>query len=142
MAAKNSPSPDTGTDGLVPTFVASLAILMAGLLLLGLATDGGRGFTTETLRRSEVSREARALPDFGLIDQNDRTTGLHALLAQDNKVWIVDFIYTRCTTVCSALGSVYQQLQRRIVERGLQNRIGLLSIRFCRPRSTMRRCNC
>ena len=86
MAAKNSPSPDTGTDGLVPTFVASLAILMAGLLLLGLATDGGRGFTTETLRRSEVSREARALPDFGLIDNRP--------------------------------------------------------IRFCRPRSTMRRCNC
>jgi protein SCO1/2 len=103
---------------------------MVGLLLLGFATDGGRGFTTETLRRSEVSREARTLPDFGLIDQNDRTTDLHALLAQDNKVWIVDFIYTRCTTVCSALGSVYQQLQRRIVERGLQNRIGLLSISF------------
>jgi protein SCO1/2 len=46
------------------------------------------------------------------------------------RVWIVDFVYTRCQTVCSALGSIYQQLQQRILDGDLKGRVGLLSISF------------
>jgi len=42
----------------------------------------------------------------------------------------VDFVYTRCQTVCLALGTVFQQLQQQIQARGLTGRVGLLSISF------------
>jgi protein SCO1/2 len=52
------------------------------------------------------------------------------LLATGDHVWIVDFVYTRCQTVCTTLGSVFQQLQQQIHERGLEGRVGLLSVSF------------
>jgi protein SCO1/2 len=42
----------------------------------------------------------------------------------------VDFVYTRCVTLCLALGSVFQQLQAQVLAQGLQDRVGLLSISF------------
>jgi len=43
---------------------------------------------------------------------------------------IVDFVYTRCITVCGALGGVYQVLQRDIEQRGLQHKVRLLTVSF------------
>ena len=43
---------------------------------------------------------------------------------------IVDFVYTRCITVCGALGGVYQVLQREIEQRGLQDKVRLLTVSF------------
>jgi protein SCO1/2 len=57
-------------------------------------------------------------------------SSLNAVLAPGGKVWLVDFVYTRCQTLCSSLGSIYQQLQAQIEARGLQGKVGLLSISF------------
>jgi len=116
--------------GLLRTFALTLLALLLGLVLLFRATAGGQAFTTETLRRSEVDAAPRALPDFALIDASGRRVDLHARLAADGRVWIVDFIYTRCQTVCSSLGAVYQGLQQQILTGGWQGRVGLLSISF------------
>jgi protein SCO1/2 len=51
-------------------------------------------------------------------------------LTSDHRVLIVDFIYTRCQTVCLSLGSVFQVLQTKIIELGLEDKIGLVSISF------------
>ena len=115
---------------LARTFVASALVLFAGLALLLMATEGGNAFTTETLRRAAVERQPRPVPDFIVLDDSGRAQSLRGLIAHGERIWIVDFMYTRCRTVCTALGSVYQQLQRSIVERGLQGRVGLLSISF------------
>ncbi|MFT5642873.1 MAG: protein SCO1/2 [Janthinobacterium sp.] len=123
------PGPDAGSN-LLPTFAASLAALLAGLVVIFAATDGGSGFTTEVLRRTQVARAPQSIPDFTLQDDAGNSTALHQLLATDEKVWIVDFVYTRCQTICSSLGSIYQQLQQQIQERGLQHKVGLLSISF------------
>jgi protein SCO1/2 len=120
----------TADEPLLPTFAASGAVLAAGLAGLLWATDGGSAFTTETLRRAAVAEEPVAVPDFSVFDTAGREQQLRRLLARDGRVWIVDFVYTRCTTLCVALGSVFQQLQSTIVEQGLQDRIGLLSISF------------
>src|SRR3546814_8715573 len=50
--------------------------------------------------------------------------------SSDNRVAIVDFIYTRCQSICTALGSEFQQLQRQIRAQGLQHKIRLISISF------------
>ena len=116
--------------GLPATFAACLAVLLAGLVALFMATSGATAFTTETLRRSQVAQAPAAIPDFRLVDAQGQQQSLHTLLAQDGRVWIVDFIYTRCPSLCLTLGSVFQQLQAQLVDRGLQQQVGLLSISF------------
>ncbi|MFT5591122.1 MAG: protein SCO1/2 [Bradyrhizobium sp.] len=130
MVQNSSRRPETPTAGLLQTFAASLFALLVGLAVIVLATDGGHAFTTEALRRGQVARAPQQLPDFSLRDRADQPAMLRQLLASDGRVQIVDFVYTRCQTVCSVLGSVYQRLQQQLLERGLQDKVGLLTISF------------
>ena len=138
MAKISSLDPAPGSDpaaanasaGLLPTFAASLGALLIGLAVIFTATDQGHAFTTEALRRGEVARQPQPIPDFALQDGAGASSALRQLLADDQKVWIVDFVYTRCQTICTSLGSVYQQLQQQIQQRGLQGKVGLLSVSF------------
>lgn len=130
MVQSSSRRPETPTVGLLQTFAASLFALLVGLAVIVLATDGGHAFTTEALRRGQVARAPQQLPDFSLRDRADQPAMLRQLLASDGRVQIVDFVYTRCQTVCSVLGSVYQRLQQQLLERGLQDKVGLLTISF------------
>jgi protein SCO1/2 len=107
-----------------------MAVLLAGLVLLWLATGGGQSFTTETLRRQQVMAQPQSIDTFAVTTSSGKKTSLNDLLAAGNKVWLIDFVYTRCKTVCSSLGSIYQQLQAEIEARGLQDKVGLLSISF------------
>lgn len=115
---------------LFKTFAATTAVLATALLALLLATGGGQSFTTETLRRQHISQQAELVPAFDVTLGNGQRTTLKALLAPGGKVWLVDFVYTRCQTLCLSLGSTYQQMQAQIEARGLQGKVGLLSISF------------
>jgi protein SCO1 len=131
----NAAPPISGSaPSLFKTFAASTAVLLAGLLLLLHATEQGSAFTTEALRRSQVERAPQPLPNLALLDASGAPHQLREWLHSNNKVWVVDFIYTRCQTVCSALGATYQQLQAQLEARGLNSvtsdRVGLLSISF------------
>ena len=117
-------------DGLAGTFALCLGVLAAGLAAIFQATAGGTAFTTETLRRTAVEQAPVAVPDFRMVDAQGQAHSLRSLLGQGGRVVIVDFVYTRCTTLCLALGTVFQQLQAQIVLQGLQDRVGLLSISF------------
>ena len=130
--AELSPQPDLpgGAQGLAGTFAASLAVLLLGLVAIFQATAGGTAFTTEALRRSAVAQAPMAVPDFRVVDSSGRVQPLREMLAADGRVWIVDFVYTRCQTLCLSLGTVFQQLQAQIEARGLQDRVALLSISF------------
>ena len=124
------PSNQTLEVKLLRTFGASFAVLIAGLALLLLATGGGQSFTTETSRRLQVAAQPQQLESFNITTSSAEVTTLNALLTTGSKVWLVDFVYTRCQTVCSSLGTIYQQLQAQIELRGLQGQVGLLSISF------------
>ena len=116
--------------GLLKTFAATTAVLIAGLVLLWFATGGGQAFTTESLRRQQVASQPQRIDAFDLTLASGQKTTLNAVLAPGGKVWLVDFVYTRCQTLCTSLGSIYQQLQTQIEARGLQGKVGLLSISF------------
>ena len=118
------------TDGLAATFGVCLAVLLAGLVAIFQATAGGTAYTTETLRRSAVAQAPVAVPDFQVVDANGRQQALRDLLERDGRAFIVDFVYTRCVTLCLSLGTVFQQLQAQVLAQGLQSRVGLLSISF------------
>lgn len=123
------PQPDP-LQGLPGTFAACLAVLLAALVAIFQATAGGTAFTTEALRRSTVAQAPATVPDFAVVDAQGHSHTLHQLLAQGGKVWIVDFVYTRCSTLCLSLGTVFQQLQSQLATQGMQDRVGLLSISF------------
>ncbi len=116
--------------GLLASFALCLAVLVAGLAAIFQATAGGTAFTTETLRRTAVAQAPVAVPNYRVVDVQGHAHSLRSLLGQGGRVVIVDFVYTRCTTLCLALGTVFQQLQAQIVEQGLQSQVGLLSISF------------
>ena len=129
-SADETPQVSFEPKTLLKTFAAATGVLVASLLVLLAATGGGQSFTTETLRRQQISQRAERIPAFDVTLSNGQRTTLGAVLASGSKVWLVDFVYTRCQTLCSSLGSVYQQLQTQIEARGLQGKVGLLSISF------------
>lgn len=129
-SAADGPAAASAIEGLPATFAACLAVLLAGLAAIFQATAGGTAFTTETLRRSAVAQAPVAVPDFQVVDASGRQQALRELLARDGRVWVVDFVYTRCQTLCLSLGTVFQQLQAQVLAQGLQDRVGLLSISF------------
>ncbi|OGS93690.1 MAG: hypothetical protein A2061_00255 [Gallionellales bacterium GWA2_59_43] len=105
-------------------------MLLLGIWAAWAITGGFEVITAEQARRLDISRKQPAVPDVRLIDQSGQAFHFGAWVREENKLLIVDFIYTNCQTVCRALGTEFQQLQRSIVERGLQNRVHLLSVSF------------
>lgn len=93
-------------------------------------TEGFEVITSEQARRLEISRKQPAVPDMRLVDQAGQMFRFGEWVKEKNKFLIVDFIYTNCQSLCRALGTEFQQLQRNIVERGFQDRVQLLSVSF------------
>ncbi len=112
------------------TFIASVIILLMGIGAISLMTEEFEVLTSEQARRLDISRRQPAVPDLRLIDQAGAQLHFEDWVQQKGKYLIVDFIYTRCQSLCRTLGSELQQLQRSIIERGLQSHVHLLSISF------------
>lgn len=93
-------------------------------------TGGFEAVTAEQARRLDISRKQPAVPEVRLIDQFGRAFRFGEWVREENRYLIVDFIYTNCQSLCRSLGTEFQQLQRGIAERGLQDRIHLLSVSF------------
>lgn len=109
------------------TVALSLTILFGGLWVLFLATDHFRAFTTEAARRVAVRERPVPVPSVELEDQSGASTSL----AHYRGGWLlVDFVYTRCTTLCSLLGNDFAQLQRKLADPIAAGRVRLLSISF------------
>lgn len=112
------------------TAAASAIFLLLGIWATWAITGGFELLTTEQARRLDISRKQPAVPEVRLIDQSGRAFRFGEWVREKNKLLIVDFIYTNCQTLCRSLGTEFQQLQRSIVERGLQGRVHLLSVSF------------
>lgn len=107
--------------------LASLIIVLSGGVGLAAVTDGFQAFTTEAARRLAVQRNPVAIPNVHL--QTD--TGARIEFAELRGRWLlVDFIYTRCPTVCRTLGDEFAQLQDRLAQPIAQRQVQLLSISF------------
>lgn len=115
---------------IVPTLLVSLLVTILGAVLFFYSTHHGQALTTEALRQAELSDQPKKIPNFQFINADDQDTSLDQIMNNDHRVLIVDFVYTRCQTVCVALGTSFQNLQETLLKRGLQNQIGLLSISF------------
>ncbi|MCC4115391.1 SCO family protein [Aromatoleum toluclasticum] len=106
--------------------VTTLAtVLGAGVFWRG--TDGFTAFTAEAARRADILRSPRALPATVLEDQDGRVFSLDDYRG---RLLAVEFIYTRCTTICRSLGVAFKQLRDRLPPDALGRDVALLSISF------------
>ena len=109
------------------SIAAIVLVVLAGTGVLWWGTDGFSAFTSETARRIEILRSPRALPATVLEDQDGR-----AFTLQDyrGRLLAVEFIYTRCTTLCRSMGMAFKQIRERVPQQALGRDFALLSISF------------
>lgn len=114
------------------TLIASAAVVVLAWAAAAWLTHDFRVFTAEGARRLEVLEAPVAAPPVTVDGPQTGTVALPELLRAHGGATIVDFIYTRCMSVCAALGSGFQQLQSRIAtqEAASQAPVRLLSVSF------------
>lgn len=102
-------------------------VLAAGLAALACETDGFRVVTSAGARQLAVERAPQRLPDMRLVDQDGAPFSLGAYRG---RTVLVDFIYTRCPTVCSERGDDFANALRLIKATASGAPVDLLSISF------------
>lgn len=91
-------------------WTVGLFILLPALLLSACSpslTDEG----------TNVSEANWMIEDFTYTDQNGEPFGLSDL---EGEVWLADFIFTNCTTVCIPMSTNMSKLQQQLEEAGLE----------------------
>lgn len=96
------------------TALASCIAVVLAWAAAAWLTHDFRVFTAEGARRIEVRDAPVAAPPVEVVGPGIDAVALPALLKAHGGATIVDFVYTRCVSVCAALGSGFQQLQQRI----------------------------
>lgn len=115
---------------------ALLSALLAVAAYAGSAwlTHDFQVWTAEGARRLEVALRPIAAPAVKIDGPKMSAQLLPQLLADGQSVTLLDFVYTRCQTVCLALGSTYQQMQATLQAAGpgdaAAQRVKLLSVSF------------
>jgi protein SCO1 len=108
-------------------FLLLLAIVAAaGTAALAWETDGFRVITSAGARQLAIERTPASLPDVRLVDQDGHA---FRLSAYRGRPVLVDFIYTRCPTICSARGDDFRRVLQ-LMGAGSRRSLDLLSISF------------
>ncbi len=106
--------------------MASLVLLGVGLAAPLGASQWLAAFTSDTARALAVTANPPLVPKVTLLDADS----VPQPLTGDGRAVIVDFIATRCHTLCATQNGIYQQLQRDIRARGLASHVRLVTISF------------
>ncbi|SDB99901.1 protein SCO1/2 [Cupriavidus sp. YR651] len=114
-----------------PVVVLLLALALGGAAIWQL-TYGLTSWTLDQRREVRIAAGGLQLPAIDVRNQHGEPLRLFADpgAASAPAIYIVDFIYTRCLTVCRALGAEFTQLAHQIDADGMAGRIGLLSMSF------------
>lgn len=108
-------------------FIITTLILLLGIGVFWVGTDGFTALTAETARRTNLLHSPRPLPMVTLEDQDGRIFKLEDYQGQQ---LAVEFIYTRCETICRVQGMLFKQVRDQIPASMLGRSFSLLSISF------------
>ena len=109
-------------------FPVLLALVLAtGIAALAFETDGFRVVTSAGARQLSVERTPQILPDARLIDQDSTP---FTLSAYRGRAVLVDFIYTRCPTICGVRGNDFARVLQSMKSSRSGAPVDLLSISF------------
>ena len=111
------------------TALATLALALLGWWSAAWITQDFQVWTAEGARRLTVIDQPVVAPTVALAGPGMADPDLRTWLTGAGRATIVDFVYTRCPTVCTALGSEFQQLQRALASDSTDG-VKLLSISF------------
>ncbi|RDI47850.1 SCO family protein [Falsibacillus pallidus] len=67
---------------------------------------------------SSAPKTTKKVEDFTFTDQNGKKFGLKDL---KGKIWVSDFVFTSCTTICPPMTHNMSELQKKVEEEGLDN---------------------
>ena len=112
--------------------ITIVALLLSGAGLLWVATDGLQVITAEGARRLTIQEKPKPLPTVLLKDQRGEAFRLQDF---QGSILLVEFIYTRCVTLCTSLGETFEQVSRELPKGALGSRVNMVSISFD-PRDT------
>ena len=104
-----------------------VAILIGGFTTLSWATNGWTTWTAESARRYNIQKNQPQLANFLTLNENNT---YHHFYDFDDDIILVDFIFTRCPTVCIAMGYEFKALQHTLAMTPYHDRIQFLSISF------------
>lgn len=102
-------------------------VLSIGIGALYVETDGFRVVSSAGARQLSVERSPQPLPDARLVDQDGT---LFSLGAYRGRTVLVDFIYTRCPTICGLLGDDFAHVLGLMKAARPGTPVDLLSISF------------
>lgn len=109
-------------------FAALLAfVLLTGMSALAWATDGFRVVTSDGARELEIKRSPRPVPDVTLVDQDEK---VFSLSSYRGRRVLIEFIYTRCPTICGELGDAFERVLADWNRDSLGEETDFLSISF------------
>jgi protein SCO1 len=114
---------------------SAIAVAIAGFVfLVAHVTLNARAFTFEDARRIDAAEHRLKAPEVELQASDGRQQVFwNAGERQTQKlptIYLVDFVFTRCQTVCVSLGTAFQRLQRKIKDENQIDHIHLISISF------------
>jgi protein SCO1 len=119
------------------TALMSLAVVALNAMAACWLTAGFEVWTAEGARRLDVAHTPVSAPAATLLGAEMTGQELRSVLARPGQVTLVSFIYTRCPSLCVALGSSMQRVQASFLAPqsrsggvGHQGVIQLLSISF------------
>ncbi|MEO7953523.1 MAG: SCO family protein [Polaromonas sp.] len=116
------------------TAVLSALLAVAAYACSAWLTHDFQVWTAEGARRLEVALSPIRAPAVNIDGPETPAQALPQLLTDGRSVTLVDFVYTRCQTVCLTLGSTFQQMQATLQAAGPDDaaarRVKLLSISF------------
>lgn len=121
----------------LPTLATCTLLAVAFCAAVASVTLDLNAWTREDARRLRIEGTPIALSPLEMIGHDRRALGPWSKDRAVARIYLVDFIYTRCTSLCISLGSVYQRLQQALFDRGLVSKVALLSISFDVPRDTV-----
>lgn len=115
------------------TSLVSLLLALSAYSAAAWLTHDFQVWTAEGARRLEVALQPVPVP--AVLAEGPAIPGqpLAQLLSAPGTITLVDFIYTRCQTVCLTLGSSFQQMQASLLHArasGQGSGVQLLSISF------------
>ncbi|MDT3670933.1 MAG: SCO family protein [Aromatoleum sp.] len=112
---------------LVRGLVSTALVVACGTAAFWWGTDGFSAYTAEAARRADILRSPRPVPTVVLEDQDGRRFSLEDYRG---RLLAVEFIYTRCMTVCRSLGLAFRQIREAVPPEALERDFALLSISF------------
>jgi protein SCO1 len=109
------------------TKIACFIVLLFGIVLFFIGTDGFTAYTAESARVNQLVDEKPKFPEVTLEDSKGEK---YSISEFEDKYVLVTFMYTTCKTVCLQLENNMTQVYDLVPKKYIGTEINFLSISF------------